>query len=236
MSEIRKFIDLTGKRYGFLVILGRDVEKNPKRTYWKCVCDCGEKTSVRGDALSSGRTISCGCYHKNIASKKTTNKKYNKYKVHGDITKIYTFSGDIILIDTEDFDKVRGYCWSIASTGYAQSREYENDSIVLIHRIIMNPTANEVVDHKYHNLTDNRKKNLRLCNQSNNMANQKLSKRNTTGIKGVYWSKEKNKWNAKIGFQNKSVDLGYYDKKEDAAQARLEAELKYFGKYRYIEE
>ena len=58
--------------------------------------------------------------------------------------------------------------------------------------------------------------------------NAKISKRNTSGIKGVTWSKKQKKWRAYITFQRKYISLGSFHKKEDAAKARKEAEEKYF--------
>lgn len=55
----------------------------------------------------------------------------------------------------------------------------------------------------------------------------KLSSRNTSGHKGVYWEKSRKKWNARIGYRKKSINLGYFDEKEDAIKARKEAEEKY---------
>lgn len=55
--------DLTGRRFGKLSVLRRDV--NPllyrKGTYWICRCDCGKVCKVRSDHLKSGHTKSCGC-------------------------------------------------------------------------------------------------------------------------------------------------------------------------------
>ena len=58
-----KFIDLTGQRFGRLVVLERSESKN-KRTFWKCMCDCGNICVVRGDQLKGNHTTSCGCVHK----------------------------------------------------------------------------------------------------------------------------------------------------------------------------
>ena len=216
-------------------MIERDLEK--QRMYWKCKCDCNPDKiiSVRMDGLRSGRTTSCGCYHKNVASRKSTNKKYNDYETYGKVTKIFTSDGNIILIDTEDYDKIKKYCWSIATNGYVQSRDYDsNNSMVLIHRVIMNAPKNKIIDHKNHNVLDNRKENLRLCNQYNNMANQNLSKANTSGYKGVYWSNEKDKWYVKIGYKNNNIHLGYFDNIEEAFKTRKKAEEEYFGEYRNI--
>ena len=52
--------DITGQRFGKLVVLGKGESKGPGRTAWNCLCDCGNKKTIRGDALKSGRTTSCG--------------------------------------------------------------------------------------------------------------------------------------------------------------------------------
>lgn len=52
--------DLTGQRFGKLVVLGRGESKGPGRTAWRCRCDCGNEKTIRGDALKGGSTKSCG--------------------------------------------------------------------------------------------------------------------------------------------------------------------------------
>lgn len=54
-------LDLTGQRMGRLTVIGRDLSRGPK-VYWKCVCDCGNTTSVQTFNLIFGMTHSCGCY------------------------------------------------------------------------------------------------------------------------------------------------------------------------------
>lgn len=51
--------DLTGKRFGKLVVQLRVNGTNPIK--WECLCDCGYPATVRGGNLKSGRTKSCGC-------------------------------------------------------------------------------------------------------------------------------------------------------------------------------
>lgn len=56
--------DLTGQRFESLVVLCRSNDKgNGKKPVvkWECLCDCGERTVVKSDALLSGHTKSCGC-------------------------------------------------------------------------------------------------------------------------------------------------------------------------------
>lgn len=58
-----RFVDLTGKRYGRLIVVGR-AENGPRgKVNWKCLRDCGKYTVVRGDHLKSGETTSCGCFN-----------------------------------------------------------------------------------------------------------------------------------------------------------------------------
>lgn len=63
-----RFRDLTGKRFGRLLVIKRAPNKN-RHVYWKCRCDCGNVVIVRGDALTRGSTVSCGCYHKDAVTK-----------------------------------------------------------------------------------------------------------------------------------------------------------------------
>ena len=53
------FIDITGDKYNRLTVLER-VEGTTPAT-WKCICDCGNITFVRGQNLKSGAVKSCGC-------------------------------------------------------------------------------------------------------------------------------------------------------------------------------
>lgn len=67
--------DLTGKRFGRLVVLqeGKQVEsKFHKERTWVCKCDCGNIVTVRQGKLTQGRTKSCGCYRKEVTSKRVT--------------------------------------------------------------------------------------------------------------------------------------------------------------------
>ena len=58
-----KLNDITGNKYGRLTVLGRDLKRSTKRTYWFCKCDCGNFTSARSDQLGKD-TFSCGCLKK----------------------------------------------------------------------------------------------------------------------------------------------------------------------------
>tara|TARA_B100000131_G_scaffold153436_1_gene148775 strand:- start:76 stop:621 length:546 start_codon:yes stop_codon:yes gene_type:complete len=94
------------------------------------------------------------------------------------------------------------------------------------------------IDHINGNKLDNRIKNLRLAtNQENQWNRSSLQRNNTSGKTGVTWYARHKKWVAQIEVSDnqkrKGYNLGYYTKKEDAIQARIEAEKKYFGDFRH---
>lgn len=61
-----KRIDLTGQRFGRLVVESFAYADKHRNAVWNCICDCGKRVSVYGLNLRSGHTISCGCYQQEI--------------------------------------------------------------------------------------------------------------------------------------------------------------------------
>lgn len=65
-------VDLTGNRFGRLIVVGRAASRN-KRTRWSVLCDCGTKKEVCAQNLTTRhadkRVVSCGCYHRQVISK-----------------------------------------------------------------------------------------------------------------------------------------------------------------------
>lgn len=58
-------IDLTGHRFGRLVVTGRCGSRG-REVAWGYMCDCGETGVARGADLRNGRTASCGCLKRDI--------------------------------------------------------------------------------------------------------------------------------------------------------------------------
>ena len=141
-----KKIDLTGQRFGRLVVVGETEERRGGHVLWECRCACGNVILVVATSLKTEKTKSCGCLQSEITSKMM----------------------------------------------------------------------------KSENRTD--------CVEGTVLRNlkNKLSSRNKSGYKGVSWVKTRNKWRAEIGFKGERIHLGYYENKQDAINARLEAEEKYF--------
>lgn len=227
-----KFVDLTGQKFGYLTVIKRAEDyvspKGYHDTQWLCKCDCGNEVIVRRSDLTSKKTLSCGCYGKEV--RYNLKKKYNTYNLTGEYGIGYTSKGEEFYFDLEDYDLIKDYCWHINKQGYVVS------TVNLFHRIVMgSPEISYRIDHKYGETTrnDNRKYNLRIVTASQNAMNKSLNSNNKSGVTGVIWHKKRNKWRAYIRINDKQIELGVFDKFGDAVKARKEAEEKYFGEFSY---
>ena len=79
-----KFIDLTGQRFGRLVVIEvhhKQKMRNGISVFWLCQCDCGQTKVTNSSRLNSESTKSCGCLQKEFAKKlgKETSKNRLKF-------------------------------------------------------------------------------------------------------------------------------------------------------------
>ena len=107
---------------------------------------------------------------------------------------------------------------------------------ITMSRTIMGLKRKDVtyVDHKNGNSFDNRRSNLRICTNSQNLMNRGAPKNNTSGFKGVSFDKKSKKWGAKIAKNYKQIALGFYEDKKDAAKAYNKAAKKLHGSFAYL--
>jgi len=126
--------------------------------------------------------------------------------------------GKVAIVDIEDFEELNKYNWvadKSRNTFYA--RKWGG---VKMHRMILDAAKGEICDHINRNGLDNRRSNLRIVTHSENNYNCSLSKRSTTGHKGVYWYKKYKKWVAQAGGNGNRKTIGYYHDIQDAVTAR----------------
>lgn len=228
--------DISGIKVGCLTVI-EPIGKIDRQLLWKCKCDCGNYTNVRGSSLRSGRTRSCGCLSRKVASEnlKRTNRKINRYEFHDGFAIIYDGNGNEIIVDCDKVEYLVGICsWNVGKDGYAHGNV--NGKTVKMHRILTSAESGSVVDHINHNRSDNRMDNLRICSQSENMKNTKWNSRNTSGAKGVSFHKARRKYQVNIRVNNHLIHIGYFEDLQSAIEARKTAESKYFGEFAYKEE
>lgn len=78
--------------------------------------------------------------------------------------------------------------------------------------------------------------NLIKATRTQNNGNVHKRCTNTSGIKGVWWNKYYQKWTAEIMINKIKIHLWHFVKFEDAVKARHEADEKYFGQYKRIDQ
>lgn len=231
--------NLTGKRFGNLIVLemvNEFVGCGNQREYI-CQCQCDNKTivTVRSHDLISKRKDNCGCMTR--IKQSNAKKKYNRYDLSGEYGIGYTFKNKKFYFDLEDYNKIKNYCWLFhknknRNNGYIEARAIKKNKIVRIHRIIMCvKDPKDIIDHISGNTLDNRKLNLRIVTNALNAANHKESKRNTSGVCGVSFRKDTNKWRVRIRENGKEITIGQFDNLIDAAIARMNAEKRIYGEY-----
>lgn len=223
-----KLIDITGKRFGRLVITEYIGQDNKRRSLWKCQCDCGGEIIVPKCNLINGNTKSCGCLgQENLEKIGKDNKKYNKYELFEDYGIGYTSNGTEFYFDLEDYNKIKYYCW-MESNGYIISYGTNSKKAIYLHKFVMN--TEKEVDHKDRKRSNARKDNLRICTHGENMRNVSIKQNNNSGIIGVFYDKSRDKWISSIDVNKQNFRKRFVNKQE-AIKQRLIWEAKYFGEF-----
>ena len=149
------------------------------------------------------------------------------------------FPDATMAVDTDVFDAHEGgrvWAYKDVRGKYIYAKYNYNGKIFRVHRDVIDVPDGMDADHITHgtmNFIDNRKCNLRLATRSQNNINQSLNSSNTSGVKGVCWYKRSQKWNARIKVNGKRLHIGYFEDKNDAIEARKQAEEKYHGEFAY---
>lgn len=241
MVNIGRFIDLTDKRFGRLVVKYKCDYKTDNDIMWHCECDCGNEKDVQSKSLRYNKTKSCGCLKSESTKEfnKLTKTKQNKYDLSGKYGIGWTSNtNEEFYFDLEDYFKIKDYCWYKDKHGYicASERDVKNKQVFL-HKVILGLEKcnwkKVQVDHIKHKKYDNRKSQLRIIDCSRNSMNRSLMKNNTSSVTGVRFDEKSHKWVADIMKNYKRTILGFYEKFEDAVIARKQAEEKLFGEYSY---
>lgn len=144
-----------------------------------------------------------------------------------------TLGEQTVYFDDSDYDLIMRYKWVLLKTGgntiYCETRK--KNFRTYMHRLIMNPNENEIIDHKDHNGLNNMRSNLRICSHRQNNCNTRLHITNSTGFRGVSFKKDKNAYVAQISFNNKTHYIGFYKNKYQAAEAYNRFATKLHGEF-----
>lgn len=159
----------------------------------------------------------------------------NTYKITGDFIRVLVTRQDgsryIVLIDSDDEFLLKLGRFQINKRkpdgrltvmfwpwGSKKNIVLRTSSVLT--REILKITDNMLVDHINHNTLGNRKHNLRLATTSENAQNRKgATTKSKTGIRGVYWNKNRRMWQAQAQVVGLPKHIGYFDNIADAEQA-----------------
>lgn len=219
-----KMIDLTGKRFGHLLVVGFEgTKKYPcgmAYTAWKCKCDCGRETIVSTSQLNKQNgTRSCGCLKKVNNGRRTHGLSHSKidntyknmmgrcYSKRNEKYMIYGARG--IKVCDEWSNKENGkdnfFAWAF-DNGYSDE--------LTLDRIDVNG--------------DYCPENCRWVDASVQAFNKRKAK-SKTGARGVTYREKLGRYEAHIAIKGKQIYLGIFYSLEDAIKVRKEAELEYYG-------
>jgi len=205
-------IDITGERFGKLVVIGKSDKKTGKRNkpLWECKCDCGNTAYVTSSSLRRGMTKSCGCINKTRQFVDLTGLRVGRLTVLKlSDTKLGKSIAWDCLCDCGNMTKVRMGCLKKGTTKSCGCWGREKNA-----------------------------RDLKAYHERNHVENTfipalggLLRANNISGTTGVAFREATNKWTASIGFQRKTYRLGTFREKEDAIAARKEAEKKLHGNF-----
>ena len=152
--------------------------------------------------------------------------------------------GQVAVIDDIDADLAEfKWCVQAHHSGdfYAvRNAAHPKRMKVLLHRVILERvigrplTKTELTDHVSGDKLDNRRTNLRIATNAQNLRNRGKQRNNTTGFKGVAWHRTSEKWTAQIVVNGKKMHLGYFTTPEAAHAAYCIAARELHGEFANI--
>lgn len=205
---MNNLIDLTGKRFGKLVVREKLPPNQDGRTRWLCDCDCGNTCVVSSYALRKKNQQSCGCR-----------------KIKDLIGQRF---GHLVVLSRSDryvilSDQKRKYMWECrcdcGETVYRLSEKLRLGKKCAC-KACMGKTAVNTMSERAGYVEGT---------QLSKLVAAKVKAGNSSGVRGVYLNRKTGKWRASITFQKKNYYLGEFINIEDAIEARHRGEELYYA-------
>lgn len=215
-----KFIDLTGQRFGKLVVERRAPNNTPSgRPQWICQCDCGKTTIVSGHNLREGKTKSCGCAKKGVNT-------IHGFAKNGCREKLYSvWAGIHQRCDNPHNTAYHNY----GGRGIVMCSQWRESYPCFREWAYQNGYEEGLQIDRINNDGNYEPSNCRFVSPTTNAQNRRVQKSNTSGYSGVEYRAKQNDYRVTISVNNSHQHIGVYSSLEEAIEARKQAELKYWG-------
>ena len=210
-----KFIDLTGNRYGRLLVVSKSHKDKRGLFHWNCVCDCGNFHTVARNALQSGSTKSCGCLNQEMRILNNTTHGMSK-------TKVYSVWSEMINRTTNQNHQHSQYYFDRGITVDENWRTFEN-----FYNDMGSPQKGQWLER-----VDNTKGYCKENCAWTSISEQCLNRRslvNKSGRVGVYWDAERGKWRTSMQVKGVQVAGRAFNVFEDACEYIDQLELEHLG-------
>lgn len=203
------FENLVGKTFGLLTVIGQISSDKQHGRKWLCRCACGNTTEIYTKHLTTGIIKSCGC----LKSEDLTGRVFGKLTVLGWSDKRGPRGAR-----TVPLWECRCECGNIT---YKATDTLKSDEVSM---------CNDCAG-RYGAALAREQAGFVEGTQVSKLRSTKPSKVSTSGVRGVSFDQQSQKWHAQIGFKGQRIKLGYYDNLSDAVKARATAEEKYYGTF-----
>lgn len=206
-----------GSVVGRLTVLNVCGKSSNGSKLWNCLCECGEHVDVISSSLNSGLKQSCGCLYDEVKGKQRVTHGYTKSRTYH----------SWLAMRQRCYYPNHEYFEYYGGKGISVCPEWKEDFSRFLLDMGERPD-NCTLDRK-DNLLGYTKENCQWSPPSQQDFNTNRYCNNTSGRSGVSLHKLTGKWQATIGYENEKLYLGLYESFEEAALARAEAEINYFG-------
>lgn len=206
---MREWPDLTGQRFGKLVVTGQAESSARGQRIWICKCDCGNECVVLGSNLKRGASASCGCRKFNDLTGKhigmlTVLERSEKYGNRGKRkTQLWKCKCD---------------CGAIT---YKATDTLTNSDVSMCKECAEKYCASKARE----------KAGFTEGTQVSKIKDVTGSSHNLSGVRGVYLDRKTGRYRARIKFKGKLYNLGSYSTLDEAVKARKWGEEEYFGSF-----
>jgi hypothetical protein len=142
-------------------------------------------------------------------------------------------NGLVALVDDEDHAYLSQFNWHVQKNGkyqYVVRMVSDNGRprLIIMSRVITQAPADLVVHYRNRNTLDLRRENLVVV-PARSVFKYRPPTSGSSQYRGVYWSKDKDRWRGMIRMNGRKIHLGYFQDEAAAARAYDQAAHQYFG-------